>query len=118
MTISRAAGAMRSNGDRLSRAIFRMLQRWQRRCTQYRPDVVAHFAAYAYVGKSVERPELYYRNNSFGTLVLLEEMLKAGDRQADLFEHLRILWRSYAFADRRRRIRSRPSIPTGGRNSS
>jgi UDP-arabinose 4-epimerase len=45
---------------------------------QYQPDVVAHFAAYAYVGESVERPELYYRNNSFGTLVLLEEMLKAG----------------------------------------
>ncbi len=45
---------------------------------QYRPDVVAHFAAYAYVGESVEHPELYYRNNSFGTLVLLEEMLKAG----------------------------------------
>jgi UDP-arabinose 4-epimerase len=45
---------------------------------QYRPDVVAHFAAYAYVGESVEHPELYYRNNSFGTLVLLEEMLKVG----------------------------------------
>ncbi|TIL42119.1 UDP-glucose 4-epimerase GalE [Mesorhizobium sp.] len=45
---------------------------------QYRPDLVAHFAAYAYVGESVERPELYYRNNSFGTLVLLEEMLKIG----------------------------------------
>ena len=45
---------------------------------QYRPDVVAHFAAYAYVGESVENPGLYYRNNSFGTLVLIEEMLKAG----------------------------------------
>lgn len=45
---------------------------------QYRPDVVAHFAAYAYVGESVEYPGLYYRNNSFGSLVLLEEMLKAG----------------------------------------
>ncbi|AYG57563.1 UDP-glucose 4-epimerase GalE [Rhizobium jaguaris] len=45
---------------------------------QYRPDVVAHFAAYAYVGESVEYPELYYRNNTFGTLVLIEEMLKAG----------------------------------------
>jgi len=45
---------------------------------RYRPDVVAHFAAYAYVGESVERPEIYYRNNSFGTLVLLEEMLNAG----------------------------------------
>lgn len=45
---------------------------------RHRPDVVAHFAAYAYVGESVEQPELYYRNNSFGTLVLLEEMRKAG----------------------------------------
>lgn len=45
---------------------------------RYRPNVVAHFAAYAYVGESVEHPELYYRNNSFGTLVLLEEMLKGG----------------------------------------
>jgi UDP-arabinose 4-epimerase len=45
---------------------------------RYRPDVVAHFAAYAYIGESVDRPELYYRNNSFGTLVLLEEMLRAG----------------------------------------
>jgi UDP-arabinose 4-epimerase len=45
---------------------------------QYQPDVVAHFAAYAYVGESVERPELYYRNNSFGTLMLLEKMLQAG----------------------------------------
>src|SRR5262245_61059354 len=45
---------------------------------RWRPDIVAHFAAYAYVGESVERPELYYRNNTLGTLVLLEEMLKAG----------------------------------------
>ncbi|MFS8047608.1 UDP-glucose 4-epimerase GalE [Rhizobium sp. BR 314] len=45
---------------------------------RYKPDVVAHFAAYAYVGESVEVPELYYRNNTFGTLVLIEEMLKAG----------------------------------------
>jgi UDP-arabinose 4-epimerase len=45
---------------------------------RYRPDVVAHFAAYAYVGESVTRPEIYYRNNRFGTLVLLEEMQRAG----------------------------------------
>ena len=45
---------------------------------RYRPDIVAHLAAYTYVGESVERPELYYRNNTLGTLVLLEEMLKAG----------------------------------------
>jgi UDP-arabinose 4-epimerase len=46
--------------------------------SRHRPDLVVHFAAYAYVGESIERPELYYRNNSFGTLVLIEEMLKAG----------------------------------------
>jgi UDP-arabinose 4-epimerase len=45
---------------------------------RYRPDVVAHFAAYAYVGESLTRPEIYYRNNSFGTLVLLEKMQRAG----------------------------------------
>lgn len=45
---------------------------------EHRPDLVAHFAAYAYVGESVERPDLYYRNNSFGTLVLLEEMRRTG----------------------------------------
>jgi UDP-arabinose 4-epimerase len=39
---------------------------------QYRPDVVAHFAAYAYVGESVEQPDIYYRNNSVGTLNLLD----------------------------------------------
>ena len=46
--------------------------------SRHRPDLVVHFAAYAYVGESIERPELYYRNNCFGTLVLIEEMLKAG----------------------------------------
>ncbi|MBP3974930.1 UDP-glucose 4-epimerase GalE [Pseudoxanthomonas spadix] len=39
---------------------------------QYRPDVVAHFAAYAYVGESVQQPDIYYRNNSVGTLNLLD----------------------------------------------
>jgi UDP-arabinose 4-epimerase len=45
---------------------------------QYRPDLVAHFAAFAYVGESVEQPDIYYRNNSVGTLALLEAMRKAG----------------------------------------
>jgi len=44
------------------------------------PDVVAHFAAYAYVGESVDRPELYYQNNSAGTLALLETMRATGVR--------------------------------------
>lgn len=43
-----------------------------------RPDAVAHFAAYAYVGESVADPGLYYRNNVTGTLNLLDAMRVAG----------------------------------------
>ena len=45
---------------------------------EVKPDAVAHFAALAYVGESVEQPELYYRNNTFGSLTLIEAMRKAG----------------------------------------
>lgn len=38
---------------------------------------VIHFAAYAYVGESVEDPAKYYRNNVTGTLTLLEAMRAA-----------------------------------------
>jgi UDP-arabinose 4-epimerase len=41
---------------------------------QYKPSAVMHFAAYAYVGESVENPLKYYRNNMAGTLTLLETM--------------------------------------------
>ena len=44
------------------------------------PDLVAHFAAVAYVGESVENPAHYYRNNSVGTLNLLDALNKAGVR--------------------------------------
>ena len=42
--------------------------------TEYRPQAVLHFAAFAYVGESVTNPEKYYRNNVVGTLSLLEAM--------------------------------------------
>ncbi len=51
---------------------------------QFKPDVVAHFAAYAYVGESVEQPHIYYHNNSAGTLALLEAM-RATDHKRILF---------------------------------
>ncbi len=41
-------------------------------------DGVLHFAALSLVGESVERPEIYYRNNICGTLNLLEAMREAG----------------------------------------
>jgi len=41
---------------------------------RWRPAAVMHFAAYAYVGESVEHPGKYYRNNVAGSLTLLEAM--------------------------------------------
>ncbi len=43
----------------------------------YPIEAVIHFAAYAYVGESVQNPTKYYRNNVAGTLALLEAMVKA-----------------------------------------
>jgi UDP-glucose 4-epimerase len=41
-------------------------------------DAVLHFAALIEVAESMKAPELFYRNNSAGTLTLLEAMLAAG----------------------------------------
>ena len=43
---------------------------------KYSIDSVVHFAAFALVGESVENPAKYYRNNTVGTLNLLDTMLK------------------------------------------
>ncbi|MDE5103697.1 MAG: GDP-mannose 4,6-dehydratase, partial [Trichodesmium sp. St19_bin2] len=40
-------------------------------------EAVMHFAAYIFVGESVQDPQKYYHNNVVGTLTLLEAMLKA-----------------------------------------
>lgn len=45
---------------------------------QYQPEAILHFAAFAYVGESVENPGKYYRNNVAGTLTLLEAMRDHG----------------------------------------
>lgn len=45
---------------------------------EHQPDLVAHFAALTYVGESVSDPALYYRNNTQGTLSLMEAMRRAG----------------------------------------
>lgn len=42
--------------------------------SRYRIDAVMHFAAYAYVGESMENPEKYYLNNVAATLNLLKTM--------------------------------------------
>ena len=43
-----------------------------------RIEAVMHFAAFAYVGESVEQPAKYYQNNVVGTLSLMEAMREAG----------------------------------------
>lgn len=44
----------------------------------HRIDAVMHFAAYAYVGESVDQPLMYYRNNVSTTISVLEAMREAG----------------------------------------
>jgi UDP-glucose-4-epimerase GalE len=41
---------------------------------EHRIEAVVHFAAFAYVGESVEHPAKYYRNNLVNTLNLLDAM--------------------------------------------
>lgn len=47
---------------------------------KYKPEAVMHFAAFAYVGESVENPGKYYRNNVAGSLTILEAMRDHGIR--------------------------------------
>lgn len=41
-------------------------------------DTVIHFAAYKAVGESVEKPLMYYRNNLYSLINLMENMQKHG----------------------------------------
>lgn len=45
---------------------------------EHQVDAVLHFAAYSLVGESMQRPLRYFRNNTAGTLSLLETMLTHG----------------------------------------
>ena len=45
---------------------------------KYKFDCVMHFAALCSVDESMKKPELYSKNNTFGTLKLLEAMLASG----------------------------------------
>jgi UDP-arabinose 4-epimerase len=45
---------------------------------RYPIQAVLHFAAFAYVGESMQAPEMYFRNNLVGTLSLLEAMRARG----------------------------------------
>lgn len=46
--------------------------------SDFRPDVVMHFAAYIQMGESVQNPRKYYDNNVLGSLSLVEAMIQHG----------------------------------------
>jgi nucleoside-diphosphate-sugar epimerase len=56
----------------------------------YKPVVTMHFAAFAYVGESLERRDKYYGNNVVGTLTPLDGMRTCGGyRFFKLVRHVR-----------------------------
>jgi len=50
----------------------------QRTMEEYKVKAVVHFAAACYVGESMEKPLMYYRNNVSGTISVLDAMAAAG----------------------------------------
>jgi UDP-glucose 4-epimerase len=67
-----AAGAEFVQGDLADRALL------EKTLKAGRFDGVMHFAALIEAGESMVRPEIYFRNNTAGTLTLLEAMLATG----------------------------------------
>jgi UDP-glucose-4-epimerase GalE len=53
-------------------------QRLDHALLEHRIEAVVHFAAFAYVGESVQHPGLYYQNNLVNTLNLLEVLRRQG----------------------------------------
>ncbi len=49
--------------------------------SKYNVDAIVHFAAFAYVGESVENPLLYYQNNVVGSFTLIKAALEKGVRK-------------------------------------
>ena len=67
-----APGAEFVEGDLADRALLEKILRTGRF------EGVMHFAALIEAGESMQRPEIYFRNNTAGTLSLLEAMLATG----------------------------------------
>ncbi len=65
-------GAAFIEGDLADRALL------ERTLKAGRFDGVMHFAALIEAGESMQKPEIYFRNNTVGTLTLLEAMLATG----------------------------------------
>lgn len=50
-------------------------------CREHSVTAAMHFSAFAYVGESVERPDIYYQNNVIQTARLLDALRASGVRQ-------------------------------------
>jgi UDP-glucose 4-epimerase len=50
----------------------------RRICTENRIEAAMHFSAFAFVGESVEKPNIYYQNNTVQTMHFLDELLRNG----------------------------------------
>ncbi len=50
--------------------------------TKHKIDAAIHFAAFAYVGESVDNPLMYYRNNVVGSLNLFTALSETGIKKA------------------------------------
>ncbi len=70
-----ATGAEFVEGDLADRALLEKTLR------AGRFDGVMHFAALIEAGESMQKPEIYFRNNTVGTLTLLEAMLATGQER-------------------------------------
>jgi len=70
-----AAGATLVEGDLADRALL------EKTLATGNFDGVMHFAALIEAGESMVKPEIYFRNNTVGTLSLLEAMTAVGSRR-------------------------------------
>ena len=59
------------NGVHFEKVDIRDAEKISEVIRKYSPEAVVHFAAFAYVGESVEHPELYYQNNVVGSYNLI-----------------------------------------------
>ena len=50
----------------------------RRVCAENQISAAMHFSAFAYVGESVEKPNIYYHNNTVQTMRLLDTLLESG----------------------------------------
>ena len=83
------------NADlRSEKDLKRVFEKWK-------PWAVIHFAAYAYIGESVENPAKYYDNNVGGTAKLLAACAEFECKNIRILKLVCDLWNSSEFAAER-----------------